>query len=316
MSSANPYPDKAVTYRQSGQPEPERHDPATTDRLDQISQGQLERILKRAIELQQDEDWKWGHEYDQSDLESIAVELGIDPQFVRKAAIEERTKSALTSLEPAPLTPLEKFLAPNRMAAQARAGGTRREVQRDVGLWMRRHEGLRPRRLTDDGAVWDKDTGIASALRRGLKVSQGTGSLREMSDVEHSVTSLADDEHVVTIEADTSVINKVAAGIAAGGAALAVGTGIAVASSMGGSGLANLAEFSGGFLGVMALNAGIALTVAKSWASSVRRGLQRAVDGVTHPQLYETQAHSTGDWWSKFKRDLSELADDIEDIFD
>lgn len=306
-----------MTYDQQGQEQPEQHDPTATDRLDQISQPQLERILQRAIELQQDEDWKWGHEYDQSDIEAIAVELGIDPQFVRKAAIEERTKSALRELQPEPLTPVERFLAPNRMSAQAPTTGTRREVQRNVGTWMRRHEGLRPRRLTDDGAVWDKDTGIASALRRGFKVSQGTGAIREMSDVEHSVTSISPDEHVVTVEADTSVINKVAAGVAAGGTALAVAAGIGIATTGDPNVAANLAQFAGGFFGVMALNAGVALTVAKGWASSVRRGLQRAVDGITHPQLYDTTGGHTGaDWWDKFKRDLADLAEDIEDIFD
>ena len=305
-----------MTYRQRGQEQPEEHDPATADRLDQISQGQLERILQRAIELQQDEDWKWGHEYDQSDLEAIAVELGIDPQFVRKAAIEERAKATLSELAPAPLTPVERFLAPNRMSAQARTSGTRREVQRDVGTWMRRHEGLRPRRLTDDGAVWDKDTGIASALRRGFKVSQGTGAIREMSDVEHSVTSISDQEHIVTVEADTSVINKVAAGIAAGGTAIAVGAGIGIATIGDPNVAADIAQFAGGFLGVMALNAGIALTVAKGWASSVRKGLQRAVDGITHPQLYDTRNHPSNDWWGRLKNDLADLAEDIEDIFD
>lgn len=305
-----------MTYQQRGEEQPEQHDAAATERLDQISQTQLERILQRAIELQQDEDWKWGHEYDQSDIEAIAVELGIDPQFVRKAAIEERAKAALSELAPEPLTPVERFLAPNRMSAQARATGTRREVQRDVGTWMRRHEGLRPRRLTDDGAVWDKDTGIASALRRGFKVSQGTGAIREMADVEHSVTSISESEHIVTVEADTSVINKVAAGIAAGGTAIAVGAGIGLATVGDPSLGADIAQFAGGFLGVMALNAGIALTVAKGWASSVRRGLQRAVDGITHPRLYDTTGHSGSDWWDKFKRDLSDLAEDIEDIFD
>ena len=305
-----------MTYEQRGKQQPEQHDSATTDRLDQISQGQLERILQRAIELQQDEDWKWSKEYDQSDLESIAVELGIDPQFVRKAAIEERTKAALRELEPEPLTPVERFLAPNRMSAQASTSGERRAVQRDVGLWMRRHEGLRPRRLTDDGAVWDKDTGIASALRRGFKVSQGTGAIREMSDVEHSVTSLAENEHIVTVEADTSVINKVAAGIAAGGTALAVGAGIGMAAAGDSTALVNLAEFAGGFFGFMMLNAGLALTVAKSWSASVRKGLQRAVDGMTHPELYETGTSSGNDWWGRLKRDLADLAEDVEDIFD
>lgn len=304
-----------MTYQQRGQGRPERHDQDATDRLDQISQNQLERILQRAIELQQDEDWKWGHEYDQSDIEAIAVELGIDPQFVRKAAIEERAKAALSQLEPPPLTPVERFLAPNRMSAQASATGARREVQRDVGAWMRRHEGLRPRRLTDDGAVWDKDTGIASALRRGFKVSQGTGAIREMADVEHSVTSLTEGEHIVTVEADTSVINKVALGIAAGGTAIAVGAGIGVATIGDPNVAADIAQFAGGFFGVMALNAGIALTVAKGWASSVRRGLQRAVDGITHPQLYET-TDPAYDRWGKFKRDLADLAEGIEDIFD
>ncbi len=202
------------------------------------------------------------------------------------------------------------------MSAQGRATGTRREVQRDVGTWMRRHEGLRPRRLTDDGAVWDKDTGIATALRRGFKVSQGTGAIREMADVEHSVTSISDNEHVVTVEADTSVINKVALGIGIGGAALSVGAGLGVAA-IGDPALgADIAQFLGGFIGAMVVNGGIALTVAKGWASSIRRGLQRAIDGITHPQLYDTRTQSGNVWWDKFKRDLADLAEDIEDIFD
>ncbi len=257
---------------------PDERDAGVAERLDAMRSATVERVLKRAIELQSD-DTHGPDTYDRAMLSQIADELGIDPAYVERALSEE-----LSAVPPElPPSVWHRFFAPRIMVERASLEADHHEAQSTVRTWMTRHEGLRPQRRIASGMVWEPDRSPVSAIRRGLKLSQGTGALRTVRSVTHHIEPVGDHRHVVTVEADTGIVTTVAA---------SVGLSLAGAGGLTGTilGLAGVLPLWGGLLiagGAVALGLGVSLTIAKTWASSLRRGLHRAIAGITNPDLVE-----------------------------
>ena len=239
----------------------------------------VERVLRRAIELQFDDD----HGPDTlrpEHIDRIADEIGISASHVRRALFEEATAS-----EQVEMTPLDRFLAPVRMKERTIVESDLPTVTNTVDTWLEKHEGLQKRRLHGHGVVWEKDTSPVASIRMGFGVGKGTGSMRSVGPVTHHIHSVDAEKHLVTLEADTSIIGRVAKGFLAAGVGLS--TVMAVVLLILGSGWAAL----GGAAGVLAVFGGIALTTARVWSNQVRKGLRRALDAIRLPQV--NRVHET-----------------------
>ena len=249
------------------------------DRLDSLNMDSVERVLRRAIELQFDDDL--GPETLSPDnIERIAQEIGINPAHVRRALFEEVTAS-----EQVEMTPLDRFLAPVRMKERTMVEGNLAEVTNTIDTWLEKHEGLQKRRIQGHGIVWEKDTSPVASIRMGFGVGKGTGALRSVGSVTHHLNSIEESKHLFTLEADTTIIGKTARGLLAAGVGLAAVLAIVLAAL--GAGWGAL----GGAAGALALFGGIALATAKIWTSKVRKGLRRALDAIRLPQV--NRVHET-----------------------
>jgi hypothetical protein len=248
-------------------------------RLDSLSMDSVERVLRRAIELQFDDDLG-PDTLSPDNIERIAKEIGIDPAHVRRALFEEATAS-----EQVEMTPLDRFLAPVRMKERTMVEGHLAEVVNTIDTWLEKHEGLQKRRMHGHGIVWEKDTSPVASIRMGFGVGKGTGALRSAGSVTHHLHSVEESKHLVTLEADTAIIGKTAKGLLAAGVGLAAVLAIVLASL--GAGWAAL----GGAAGALALFGGIALATARIWTSNVRKGLRRALDAIRLPQV--NRVHET-----------------------
>ena len=249
------------------------------DRLDALNMDSVERVLRRAIELQFDDD----HGPDTlrpEHIERIADEIGISASHVRRALFEEATAS-----EQVEMTPLDRFLAPVRMKERTIVDSDLATVTDTVDTWLEKHEGLQKRRLHGHGVVWEKDSSPVASIRMGIGVGKGTGAMRSVGPITHHIHSVEADKHLVTLEADTSIIGKVAKGFLAAGVGLSAVMGIVLLIL--GAGWAAL----GGAAGILAAFGGIALTTARVWSSRVRNGLRRALDAIRLPQV--NRVHET-----------------------
>lgn len=273
-------------------------EPGVEERLDALSIPLAERVIRRAIELQ-DQAEAGPDRIGRPALEQIAAELGITATVVEQALLEELSTAAAGSTR-------ERFLAPSRITGGRVVAGDTDSVAAAIDEWMTRQEGLRPRARTRAGVQWERDRNVFTRLRHGLKLSRGTGALRRLPSVTHRQTEVTPSAQLVEIDADSSVVSRTSLAVAGSVAAAAAGGGIAAAAGLpGGNDLLQFAVVAAPGL-VVALSS--ALAVARGWAASIRRGIDRALDGIANPDLVdrslpERLARAQRDW-----KDLSREA--------
>ena len=237
-----------------------------------VDLGAAERILTRAVELDGRVTPDPGRPVlDARALESVAAELGMSTEAVRRAVAEHR--AGLLDETPSPAF-LERVFVHDVLSADRVVTGRREGVEEACSDWLHRHEGLRVRRRLEDGAVWERDRKLLTAVRMKLRMGEGTGALRSGLQVRHRVRPLDGGEQRVTLEVGTRPLRRGAAWLVAGSAAVGAAVGLGVANAAPDpqaalSGAATFALLGGGtWLGV------------RLWARRLREGLERALDGI------------------------------------
>jgi hypothetical protein len=303
-------------YQQNQKPEREHtaSSERLADRLDKLSVPLAENVIRRAIELHHDQTFETGERtIDRELIEQVGAELGIGPDIIRRALIDELR----TERDERRSTLGERVLGVGRVSGGVVVKGTADDVEDATARWMAHHEGLRPRAKSARSVRWERDSGIGTAIRRGMKQSKGTGDLRRSPSVITRQTQIDPDEHLVEIDVDTSNIRTEAVGIgfALAAAAGALAAAVGLASEQVAAALAVLLPGLGAALGGVAL-------YARSRIARIRRGLNRALDGILHP--IDTLRHRDGHPRSddddggrrSRKRRKPTWADVIEDIVD
>jgi hypothetical protein len=249
------------------------------DRLQRLSGDEVERVLRRAIELQSETSVTEEPGYlDEAALERVAAELGIDATHLRRALAEE-----LVRVEDEDPGFLDRVLGPQRLAVRRVAPGPADRARATLDQWMTRNEGMRKRSANPTGATWERDTSIVTKARMSLKLGGTSGALRTAAGVTDDVAAAGAERQLVTIEADTSNVRRIAlawlAGVAAAGAAAgAVGLGVEQ----------TLTDNVALGAGVLALGGGGVILGIRMWINRIRDALARAGDAVAHPDLIDS----------------------------
>ena len=264
-------------------------------RLDELAGWQFERVLERAIQLQND-GLGSGTPLDRGRLYEVAAEMGIDAETVDRAIHDE-----LMAGTPTPTT---RFFAPSSVAERHTVRGGTDAVSLRIRRWMTRDEGLRPSVATGDGIRWAPDTHWRTTAKVAI-AGRGTKALKGLPRVTHRQIEVRPDEHVVEIEADTRRIGTVAGSVGAGllGGAVAGG----VASAVGFAGGNDLLQFLAVMVPGTAIAVGTTLTIAKAWTHAVRQGVRRALDGIAEPDV-------TGETRSPVRSIVDDIADTIDQL--
>ena len=263
----------------SSRREPSREEvAAVAERLQQLSTGEVERVLRRAIELQTDTEYGAGEAgLDRASLRRVAAEIGIDPDHLEAALTEELLRVQVDNPGL-----IDRMLAPRRTAVRNAVEGDPAVTREALDRWLGYHAGMRKRSESATGMSWERDASIVATARMKLRAAQGTEALRTTAGVRDDVRPLEPGRQVVTIEADTSNVRRIAlawlAGIAvAGGAAAAVGLGNET----------TVIDNVGMGLGVLALGGGSVVLGVRMWMERIRKALHRAVDAAANPQFLE-----------------------------
>jgi hypothetical protein len=274
------------------------------DRLDALSRPLAERVLQRAIELHS-KDQLGPERLTRSQLDQIATELGIDPKYISAALVSELETTA--DLPGRSLR--ERVFAPDRITGGQMVHGDAATVEKAIIEWLRRAEGFRPRAKTGSGYTWERDDHWATKMRLSLGDKQGTGSLRGLKTITHRHTDTGDGRHLVELDADTRVVSWTAAGIAGGTTVMGVVGGAVAALAGSGS---DVADFLMVALPTATIGISAGLITAKAWASSIRKGIDRALDGIASPELFRKRKNRK----SGIAKVLDDIGDKLDDIFD
>lgn len=276
-------------------------------RLDRLSRSDAERVLERAIRLQSQR--QPGEAFTPEQIKRIAAELGIEGALVDRAMREQ-----VTEAPPA----RSGIFGPERLVDRVTVRGSAEEVEDSIHGWLEREEGLRPVARVNDGLRWEPDRHWTTSTRLAFG-SHSTKALRGMPEVVHRRTTLADEEQLVELEVETGRIRITALGLGAGLGVVGIGGGIATAFGVAGGN--DVAQFAAVAVPMLAVAGGTALITARAWASSVRRGVSRALYGIAHPELHRrsSRRRNYGEKRKRrsgFQRLVDEVADALDDLLD
>jgi len=276
-------------------------------RLDALSRTEAERVLERAIRIQSQKHAT--EQFTPEQIRRIAAELGVDGTVVDRALREEVA---------APKPARGSWLMPTTLVDRVVAKGTQTVVADRVQRWMDKEEGMQAVAPVPGGLRWQPDKHWTTATRLAIH-SEATKSLRGMPEVVHRQTELGSDEQLVELEVETGRIKHTAWGVGAGVAA-AGAVGGAVAAVLGEG--SDLVDFAVAAVPGAVLAAATVVVTARAWASSIRKGMARALSGIAHPELYRRSSRRQHRRFeekpprSGFSRLVDEVADAIDDVFD
>jgi len=270
-----------MTFRQVPAEQWERSNEvdAVSERLQQLSSDDVERILERAIALEMEATDPGRNALDADALGRIADELGIERHHLQKAMAEE-----LVRIEDEDPGFLSRHLMPKSIAESRTVAAAPDRVQAVLDYWLSTQEGLRKHTSGAAGSTWHRDGSPLVAIKTALNMTQGDGSLRSARHVSGSIKSLGVGNQVVSVEADTSNLRSIALGLLVGSVAVgAAAAGISAGFDAGGFGIDNILAGAG----VTAL-AGTGVVLGfRMWAQKLRRGVARVADAVAHPHLVQ-----------------------------
>ena len=240
-----------------------------------VTQEQLERVIRRASDLQFRSSTAIGGELGAGDVVQIGAEVGLEERYVRQALAEIEAASLI------PDAPSDEGLA-RRIVGSAIVStsrvvpGSPADVEANLESYLREEELLRQVRSRPGGSLWEPGTGLVSQMRRAMDVGGRRYTLAKSRNLQVSVEALESGWSLVTLTADIGNMRAerlggwfagMGLGGAAGGFGLFMAAGGGVLPILGG-----LAIFSGF----------TAIAAASAWADmrKVRQRMELALQGL------------------------------------
>ena len=163
---------------------------------DLVSREALERIIKRAAELQAGEH-DVGDGLTNNEVLALGKDVGIPDRYLRQAMLEEQTRVA-----PEVATGTWAWLTgPRTVVAYRVVPGDRATVERELGRWMTDEELLQPKRHFADRTSWEPKAGAFASIQRAL-AGRRRYSLAQANEVSAQVVQLEPGFCFVRLEAD------------------------------------------------------------------------------------------------------------------
>jgi len=202
---------------------------APVPQRDRIDRTALERIIRRAAELQAGER-EIGEGLTETELLHLGREVGIPAPYLQQALAEERTRS-VAAAEGGIVTWLA---GPSWIAAQRTLAGDRRTLENQLQHWMTESELLTVKRRLPDRTTWEPRRGTVASLKRSLGAGGRQYLLARAREVTTQVIAVDDARCHVRLVADLSNtrrerLNGGAVLAALGGGATAIGVALGVA---------------------------------------------------------------------------------------
>jgi hypothetical protein len=213
----------------------------------QIGRDELDRIIRRAAELQFHASEGPGEELLESEVLRIGEEVGLDPHHVRRA-IEEARADAIAPALPGEASLLTRVMGPGRFQLRRVVPGRPEGVEDRLASRLQSAESLHPVRRRAGHSVWEPAEGILPQIQRGLKWKGHRYDLAEARRIQADVQELEDGFTLVSLTLD---VTNLRAGHGTGTAGMSAGFG-------GGAGLLAATALSLPPLGMAAL-AGVGL---------------------------------------------------------
>lgn len=167
----------------------------------QVSREELDRIIRRAAELQFHASDGPTDELPESEVIRIGHEVGLDPQHMRRA-MEEARADALAPDLPPDTSLLRRAIGQGRIQLRRVVPGPTAEVEAQLVARLRDRESLHPVRQRGGVSIWEPAEGFLPQLQRGLKWKGHRYDLARARQIEVTVLALEEGFSLVTLTLD------------------------------------------------------------------------------------------------------------------
>ena len=240
-----------------------------------ISREQLERVIRRASDLQFRGSTAVGGSIDSREVVQIGAEVGLEERHVRQALAEVQAASLL------PEAPDDAGLA-RRLCGSAIVSASRvvpgnpARIEAKLAPHLEEKELLKRVRSRPGRSLWEPAAGLVPQMRRGLDLGGRGYTLAKARSLRVATEPLEDGWSLVTLTADMTNVRKehlggwfagMTAGGVAGGLGLTLATGGGILPILGG------VAFLSGCLGV-------ATAAARSTMGRLRARMELALQGL------------------------------------
>jgi len=140
------------------------------DTPDRIDRAALDRIIRRAAELQTSER-DIGEGLTESEVVTLGQDVGIPSRYLRQAMLEERVSGP----RDAPAGLLAGVVGPREASAERVVSGSQEAVERALLGWVDANELFAVQRQLPGRITWEVLGGVQAALRRGSAMFQRKG---------------------------------------------------------------------------------------------------------------------------------------------
>lgn len=165
-----------------------------------LSSDQLERVIRRAAELQAVRE-ALPETLDDAEVVRIGAEVGLQESHLRQALLELRAATMMPQAPEDESLP-RRLWGPALIRASRVVPGDRADVQGRLREHLRLGESLRPVRDRPGLSYWEPAADLISQIRRGLDIGGHGFALAGAKRVEVAIQALEPGRCLVTISAD------------------------------------------------------------------------------------------------------------------
>lgn len=221
-----------------------------------VSRNELDRVIRRATELQFSEGDPDGGEMSEAEVLRIGREVGLDAEHLRRALGEIRAEALTPALSP-DSGAMRRLVGAAQLRVDRVVPGAPREVEERVVRWFSEAESLHLVRRRAGVSLWEPDEGFVAQLQRGLKWGGQRYELAQARQVELSVQGLEEGFSFVSLTIDLRNLRAelgggymAGFGFMGGGVALAVSAAVLTPPGLVAAGVVGVAVGTAGGLGV------------------------------------------------------------------
>lgn len=176
--------------------------PERTGESSGVSPGELERVIRRAAELQFEHGTGPASEVvPEEEIFRIAEEVGLSRAVVRQALAEVRSETSEAML-PEGAALARRLFGPATVRASGVVSGDQEELEAAAAAYLRQREHLRRVHAHPGHSVWEATAGLVSTVQRTLDVGGRERELAKVRRVELVIDRLDEQRCLVVATAD------------------------------------------------------------------------------------------------------------------
>lgn len=240
-----------------------------------VSQEQLERVIRRASDLQFRSSTSVGGELGAGEVVQIGAEVGLEERYVRQALAEVQAESLIPDAPPD--DGFARRVTGSAIVSASRAvPGSPSGVELNLEAYLREEELLRQVRSRPGGSLWEPATGLVSQMRRAMDVGGKRYILAKARSLQITVEALESGWSLATMTADIGNVRAERLGGWFTGMGLAgAGGGLGLVLATGGGVL----PLAGG-IAILSGCMGLATVSVRADMRKVRRRMELALEGL------------------------------------